>query len=221
MKKILPLLLILVLISGCGSPKVTNIQGSATAATKPTSEVPQDLSSLVEIKEYSCVQVNYFMFYVMTIKNNSDKMLVADLNVTALDKDGNPLGGNNCSQEVIAPGQTACEWTTFDKDWQKITKFEHNLNIKESTKENVYKDLEVKTNKTSDSVAVSVKNNGATPAKFVEAEAMFFKDNKLVGFASRYCVDNDSEIKPGQTISCSCPCSNGAFDDVTVLINCK
>ena len=219
MKKIIPILLILLLASGCVPTRV-NIQGSTTAA-KQSSEVPEDYSSLVELKEYSCTQANFFMFYVMTIKNNSDKMLSADLNVTALDKDGDPLGGNNCSVKVIAPGQTACAWTTFDTDYQKITKFEHNLNLKEVQNENVYKDLELKTNKTSDGAAVSIKNNGSITAKSVYADAIFLKEGKMVGFDDIQCSDNDSEVKPGQTMSGSGRCANGSFDDILVYLNCR
>ncbi len=220
MKKIIPILLILLLASGC-VPASVNIQGSATAATKPTPEQPKDLSSLVEIKEYSCPQVDSFLYYVMTIKNNSDIMLEADLNVGALDKDGNLIDGKSRSRLVIAPGQTACEWMTFDKDWQKITKFEHNLNLKESKRENSYKNLEVKANKTSEGVAISVKNNGSTAARYVNVDIIFLKDGKTVDFTEVLCSDGDSEVKPGQTISASGRCVNGSFDDMIVLLNCK
>ena len=220
MKKIIPILLILLLVGGC-APASVNIQGSATAATKPTPEQPKDLSSLVEIKEYSCSQVDSFLYYVMTIKNNSDIMLEADLNVSALDKDGNLIDGKSHSNLVIAPGQTACGWLIFDKDWQKITKFEHNLSLKESKRENSYKNLEVKTNKTSEGVAISVKNNGSAAARYVYVDIIFLKDGKVVGFDDVRCSDGDSEVKPGQTISASGRCVNGSFDDMIVLLNCK
>jgi hypothetical protein len=46
---------------------------------------------------------------------------------------------------------------------------------------------------------ISVTNNGDKPAQFVKFTAIFFKGDKPVYIEWGYCVDDDSEIKPGKT----------------------
>lgn len=51
-------------------------------------------------------------------------------------------------------------------------------------------------------MTVTVTNNGTYPAQFVEAYALFFDSNSNVVYSnSGYVTDNDSEIKPGATLS--------------------
>ena len=42
---------------------------------------------------------------------------------------------------------------------------------------------------------------GSEPADFVEGYVLFFKNGQLVHYESSYFTDDDSELKPGETIS--------------------
>lgn len=62
-------------------------------------------------------------------------------------------------------------------------------------------DLEYTENDIDGGAVFQVTNNGSEPAEFVEGYALFFKDGEIVSYEETYLTDDDSEIKPGATIS--------------------
>ena len=74
-------------------------------------------------QDYSCTVDDSFMYYVMYVTNNSDKVVSIDLNVTAFDSSGSMVGSSSDGTKAVAPGQTAGIWTTFD-EWDKIDSFD-------------------------------------------------------------------------------------------------
>ena len=62
---------------------------------------------------------------------------------------------------------------------------------------------------------VSVTNNGTEAAEFVEGYALFFEGDTLVDFEDAYFTDDDSEIKPGKTITKELECSKN-YDSVKI-----
>lgn len=79
-------------------------------------------------QDYSCTVDDSFMYYVMYVTNNSDKVVNIDLNVTALDSSGSMVGSSSDGTKAVAPGQTAGIWTTFD-EWDKIDSFDYTLSV--------------------------------------------------------------------------------------------
>ena len=65
----------------------------------------------------------------------------------------------------------------------------------------VIQDLSYTQNNIEDGAIFQVKNDGESPAEFVEGYALFFLDGKLVEFDTAYFTDDDYEIKPGATIT--------------------
>ncbi len=48
---------------------------------------------------------------------------------------------------------------------------------------------------------ISVTNNGVKPAQFIEGTILFFRDGEVVYWNSAVFIDDDYEIKPGDTIT--------------------
>ena len=64
---------------------------------------------------------------------------------------------------------------------------------------------------------VTVKNNGDVPAEFVQCTAIFYYDGEIIGHTNKFCIDNDSEIKPGSSISEELS-SYEPFTDVKIFV---
>lgn len=84
---------------------------------------------------------------------------------------------------------------------QPIDHFDTEISIGESIYDSVIQNLSYVQNNTDDGAVFQITNNGTIPAEFVEGFALFFKGNQLVDYDWTYFTDNDSEIKPGKTIS--------------------
>ena len=78
----------------------------------------------------------------------------------------------------------------------------------------VISNLSVEQNINDDNVVLVVTNNGEYPAEFVEAYALFFDaEGNIVKTDTSYITDDDSELKPGATLSAQLDCRSG-FDTV-------
>lgn len=123
------LLLSAVLLTGCGGGTSTK-NGTTAVTTTTESKDKTDLADLMSTQDYSCTVDDSFMYYVMYVTNNSDKVVSIDLNVTALDSSGSMVGSSSDGTKAVAPGQTAGIWTTFD-EWDKIDSFDYTLSVSE------------------------------------------------------------------------------------------
>ena len=98
-------------------------------------------------------------------------------------------------------GREVCLLHYFDRITD-VAEFEYTLSAKEETfYKPVLSDLSIEQSITDDKVVLITTNNGDNAAKFVEAYALFFSGEDLVYYGSTYITDDDSEIKPGATIS--------------------
>ena len=107
------LLLSAVLLTGCGGGTSTK-NGTTAVTTTTESKDKTDLADLMSTQDYSCTVDDSFMYYVMYVTNNSDKVVSIDLNVTALDSSGSMVGSSSDGTKAVAPGQTGEIKITFD-----------------------------------------------------------------------------------------------------------
>lgn len=200
------LLLSAVLLTGCGGSTSTK-NGTTAVTTTTESKDKTDLADLMSTQDYSCTVDDSFMYYVMYVTNNSDKVVSIDLNVTALDSSGSMVGSSGDGTKAVAPGQTAGIWTTFD-EWDKIDSFDYTLSVSEEKEYSpVYSDL-------------SVTNNGTSAADYVCMDVVYLKDGKMVNFSELSFMDDNQELQPGTTLSQEGTCySDSGFDDVVIAIN--
>ncbi|MCR5449768.1 MAG: hypothetical protein K6F23_10260 [Solobacterium sp.] len=154
------------------------------------------------VSEYSYENSIGNTLYYLVVKNNSEYDAAINANGTAYDANNTVIGAADASINVIGPGQTSICYFYFDGctnidhvDYQMF--YETDLYY-----EDILHNLAVESTVNSNNVIVSVTNNGSVPAEFVEAYALFFDDShNLVYVDSNYITDNDSEIKPGATLT--------------------
>ena len=159
-----------------------------------------DLNSQVKVKEYSYVNSIGTTWYFMEFTNNSSVTVSIETNVTAKDKKGKTIGAASGSENAIEAGHTVCILHMFDD--AEPESYDYTLSVKEEEYyEPVLSDLSYETSDTGKKVIVSCTNKGEEAAEFVKGTVLFFSGKKLIDHSSAYFTDDDSELKPGNTIS--------------------
>ncbi len=155
-----------------------------------------------DIKEYIYEDSIGSTSYYLIIKNNSDETVKISGNATAYDSSENVIGAGDCSVDVLGPGEETIAYFYFDFV-SGLDHIDYKLNYSESDYyEPVINELSMEQNINDKNVVVTVTNNGTEAAEFVEVYALFFdQDNNIVGTSSAYAIDDDSELKPGESIS--------------------
>lgn len=153
-------------------------------------------------KEYLYENTIGDSLYFVVITNNSNTNISVSANATAKDVNGNPIGADNMTIDIIGAGETAIGYFYFDSV-TGIDKVEY----KTTYNKNVYyspvvNNLSVEQTINDKNVILQVTNNGEKEAKFVEAYVLFMdSENNVIRYDSTYIIDNDSEIKPNETVS--------------------
>lgn len=152
--------------------------------------------------------------YYLIITNNSTIDVGIDGNMTAYDADNNVIGAANSSIDILAPGEQSIA-PFFFNSVSGIDHVEYTLSYDTSPYyKPVISDIEFVQHINDKNVVIMATNNGDEPAKFVQAYALFFDaDNNIVYSNSGYITDDDSEIKPGATLSTQLD-AYGTFDHV-------
>lgn len=179
-----------------------------------------DYAEYLDVNEYSCVVDESFVYYVMYVTNTSEKVLSAEMNVTAFDEAGNMVGAYDERTLAVAPGQTAGMWITFD-EWDLIKSFEYVLDVKEETDyAPVYEDLVFDYNVTDNKVVASMTNNGTEAAEYVWVDVVYLKDGQMVNFSELSFMNDNCKLLPGATLSAEGECYyDGGFDEIALAIN--
>lgn len=208
--------------SGSDSSAVSNVstisETSEAAEDSVSNAEHRDLASQMSISEYSMENTIGDTYYILIIKNNSSETVALNVNAVAKDSAGKTIGAASSSENAVESGQEVCLLNYFDGVTDAGT-FEYTLSVKEEKYyDSVYSDLAVEESRTDEKVILTVTNNGNEPAKFVEAQALFFSGGELVYYGSTYIADDESEIKAGATIAEEIDCYK-EYDDVKVYFS--
>lgn len=158
-----------------------------------------DLNEMVDVKEYS-YQSSGTTWYIMELTNNSPATISVNTNVIAKDSDGNMIGAASASENAIENGYSVCLKHMFNDG--EPNSYEYTLSVKEDEYyKPVLSDLSYEESDTGSKVVITCTNNGEAPAKFVEGIVLFFSGDKLLRHNSAYFTDDDSQLKPGNTIA--------------------
>ena len=186
-----------------------------TAPVESQSEQPQEeskaLSEDVEvIAEYTLSDgLGWYVRHFMIVKNNSGQTVDISTSSLAYSSDGTMVSAADASFNALGAGCTSIMYEAFETD-SEIDHYETTMNVTETEHyESVIQDLSYAQNDIDGGAIFQVTNNGDEPAEFVEGYALFFLGDELVYFDSVYFTDDDSEIKPGETISKQMDC----YDD--------
>lgn len=172
-----------------------------------------ELTKQVSITEYS-YETDFMdtTWYMMEITNNSPVTISVSTNVIAKDESGNIIGAASSSKDAVESGYTVCLTHMFDNT--KPESFSYTISVKEDEYyEPVLSDLSYEASDTGGKVIITCTNNGSEPAEFVEGLMLFFSGDELVGQSSSYFTDDDSELKPGNTIAKEFEVYNTEYDN--------
>lgn len=177
-----------------------------------------DLNSQMDVKEYSFINSINTTWYVMEITNNSPVTVSIDTNVTAKDGEGNVIGAASSSESAVESGFSVCLAHMFDEG--NPESYDYTMSVKqEEWYKPVVSDLSYDSSDTGNKVIVSCTNNGTEPAEFVEGTVLFFTGDKLIGRDTNYFTDDNSELKPGNTIAKEFDCyADESYDNFKVYL---
>lgn len=174
--------------------------GVAEPIVKPGSG-DADESSIEIVAEYTLADGGWYTRHFFVIKNNSSEALTVKTNSLAYDADNNLVGAADAEFDVLGSGCTSAFYEAFQTD----SIIDHYDTTIKASKPKYYKSvieyLSYDLTETGNGAVIQVTNNGPIAAQFVEGKILFFNAGQLVGFDTTYFVDDDNEIKSGDTIS--------------------
>lgn len=163
----------------------------------------ENVSGSVEVlAEYTLPDsIGWYTRHFIIVKNNSSQSVDISTSSLAYSADGTMVSAANASFDALGTGCTSIMYEAFETDVE-IDHYETTMDVVQSNYyESVIQDLSYTENDIEGGAIFQVTNNGEEPAEFVEGYVLFFLGDELVGYDSTYFTDDDSEIKPGETIS--------------------
>lgn len=177
--------------------ELQTLRAQKTQESGDTSE-----SEVKVIAEYTLPDsIGWYTRHFIILQNNTNETVEISTSSLAYAEDATMVGAANASFDALGAGCTSVLYEAFETD-AKITSYETEISASPSEYyESVIQDLSYVQNDIEDGAVFQVTNNGTDAASFVEGYALYFLGDELVGYESTYFVDDDSEIKPGKTIS--------------------
>ena len=158
---------------------------------------------LLNVTEYS-YSSNYWHYAFLVIENTSDFNIEVSADVKFYNESNELIGAKSAEESAFEKGTKIVLYFMPD---EKFAKMEYELTVSEEDYYDcVVSELSYETVPAKDKEIVSVTNNGSEAAEFVQGSALFFKGDKVVGFEQTYFVDDDSELKPGKTVTKEMDC---------------
>lgn len=183
------------------SAEITNNSGKKDETSNSDKE--ENLDQAIEvIAEYTVTDsIGWYTRRYMIVKNNSNSTVDISTSSLAYGGDGTMVSEAKGSLYALGSGCTSIMYEAFETNAQ-IATYETTTNVSISKHmESVIQDLSFVQNNIEGGAVFQVTNNGQGAAEFVEGYALFFLGDNLVDCQSTYFTDDDSEIKPGATIS--------------------
>lgn len=162
---------------------------------------PTPKNNIQVVAEYTFPDgIGWYTNRFIIVKNNYDVTVDISTSSIAYDANGNTLAADDGRVYAVGAGCTTILNEAFETD-KTIGNYHTDISVEESSYDSVIQNLSYTQNSIDNGAVIQVTNNGSIPAEFVEGYALFFKGNSLVDYDWTYFTDNDSEIKPGKTIS--------------------
>jgi hypothetical protein len=170
------------------------------------------------VKEYLYDDSYGSTSYYLAITNNSSEIVAINGNATAKDSNGNVLGADKMSIDVLAPDETTIGYFCFS-NVSGVESVEYSLSYSEADYYSpIIGDLAIDESINNSNVILSITNNGNVAADFVQAYAIFLDEADNVVYVDwSYITDDDNEIKAGATLSSQLDCRE-TFDHVDVYL---
>ena len=158
----------------------------------------EEIAKALDVQELHCTS-SYNRWVFLIIKNTSEFTIEISGSLETFDVNGKILSHNDSSEEAVAPGTETILVFLVDEKFAS-TKYEISVS-EEEYYEPVTQNLTYTSSQAKDKEVVTVTNNGSIAARFVKGHSLFFKGDVIVYYNSTYFKDDDSEIKPGKSIT--------------------
>lgn len=154
------------------------------------------------VDEYTLTDsIGWYTRRFLIVRNNNNYTVDITTSSLAYSADGSMVSAADGYVDAVGPGCTSIFYEAFETSAQ-IDHYDTTFNVSKSEYyESVIQDLSYTQNDIDGGAIFQVTNNGSEPAEFVEGYALFFAGDQLVDYQSTYFIDDDSELKPGKTIS--------------------
>ena len=163
--------------------------------------IPEE-NSIEMLAEYTLPDnIGWYTRHFIVIKNNSSETVDVSTSSLAYTPDGTMAGAANSKLYALGAGCISILYEAFETS-SEIGYYETKINsLPSKLYKSVIQDLSYVQNDIEKGAVFQVTNNGSEAAKFVKGYVLFFQGDKLVDYKDRYFTGNESEIKPGETIS--------------------
>lgn len=173
--------------------------------TEAVTEAPKKELSDDDFESFDylyCDSIGVYYYYYIIVTNNSETAVQIDADANAYDAEGKRVAMDKGTIDVIGPGEQSIMELWF-ADAKDIDHVEYELSyITDGFYEPALANLSYEITQNEKNVILDVTNNGNKSAKFVHAYAVIFDaEDNILDVQDAYIVDNDSEIKPGKTVS--------------------
>lgn len=154
------------------------------------------------LAEYTLADgIGWYTRHFIVIKNNTSETVDVSTSSLAYAKDGTMVGADDADFDALGAGCTSVMYEAFEVD-SEIDYYETELSVSKCKYyDSAIQDLSYVQNDIEGGAVFQVTNNGEKAAEFVKGYALFFKGDELVEYEDVYFTDDDSELKPGKTIS--------------------
>ena len=168
------------------------------------------------VKEYLW-KTDYSNYIAIILKNNSSNVISPRIQISYKDSYGKVVGADDDSEDAFGPGSEMA--FVFSND-EAFESYEYIVSASDETYyDECVSKLEVSHSTTPNKAIIQVRNTGDKAATSVKYTVLFKKDGEVVDPDWGYCVDTDSEIKPGMTEMAECSVAyNVEFDTVEVYL---
>lgn len=190
---------------------------SSESHTTNKETATKSLEESIEVVNEYTYENSYATEHIFVIKNTSNKTINVGSNSTAFDSNGEAIGADSATLDVLGAGCTSVMYE-YHKGVSGVASYETTFTASEEKYyDSVIQDIQIEKITQPGKVIVTLTNTGTQDAEFVQAHAIFLKDGKVVSYKFEYVVDTDSCIKSGATLSEQIDCRED-FDEVEVYV---
>ena len=205
---------------GAGNTGSGNGNESSTSEKQATSGTPkkggfdaEEAAKNFQVTEYKINdQFKYYVVYV--VKNTSDVTLDINGKIEAFNGD-TIVGAKEGGDYAVPAGKEVVLAYSFDESFSK-TEYKFTAQVS-SLYKGVTQDLNFTSSTAKNKEIITVTNNGALDAEFVQATVLFFKNSELVFLKTSYVCAGEA-LKPGESKSTEISYSE-TYDSIQVFLS--
>ncbi|WP_075678498.1 DUF4190 domain-containing protein [Roseburia sp. 831b] len=175
---------------------------STIVGTEKEKDDKKEEKYIETIAEYTLPDsIGWYTNHFIVVKNISDKTVDISTSSLAYGSDNTIVSSADGELYALGAGCVSVIDEAFETN-ADIDHYETKMNVSTSKYyKSVIQDLSYIQNDIENGAVFQVTNNGDDAADFVEGYALFFSNDELVEYEMTYFTDDDSELKPGETIS--------------------